>query len=275
MVVTRFGDRCSAAVGVATPTPRVTSPARGERVCDPRRMSALRWWSSLVLAIACGTPVRPPDTRPPGAPTNQHATLESDGSVSLSWVNSPDGDFARTLLARFPPGGRARKPDGTPAVGDPIGMDGTVLFLGNASAFVDRAAPVTCGVVSYRLWSQDTQGRWSDDIALIELDAGVTTPAPSQPVSDLTASAQSGALFVRWTNPSMSSGFFETRLVRKVGSAPASLTDGSPVLTTSLTQYSESLRNQVSGSRVFFAAFTCNACDRCQPIPATVSFTIP
>lgn len=233
------------------------------------------WWSPLCFALACGASATPPDTRAPGAPTNQRATVESDGSISLSWTSSPDGDFARTLLARFPPGGRARRPDGTPAVGDPIGMDGTVLFLGTASAFVDRAAPVTCGVVSYRLWSQDTQGRWSDDIALVELAAGATTPAPSQPVTDLTASAQSGALFVRWVNPPASSGFSETRLVRKVGAAPASLTDGSLVLTTSFTQYAESLRSQVPGTRVFFGAFTCNACDRCQPVPATVSFTVP
>ncbi len=237
-------------------------------------MPALRW-SSLFLALACGAPVRPPDTLAPGAPTNQHATVEADQSISLSWTNSADGDFARTLLARFPPGGRARRPDGTPAVGDPIGMDGTVLLLGNASAFVDRAAPVTCGVVSYRLWSQDTQGRWSDDLALVELDAGVTTPAPNQPVTDFTARAQSGALFLNWTNPASSSGFFETRLVRKIGSAPNSLTDGSPVLTTMFTQYAESLRGQPSGSRLFFAAFTCNACNRCQATPAVVSFTVP
>ncbi|MBM4780633.1 MAG: hypothetical protein GQE15_23290 [Archangiaceae bacterium] len=233
------------------------------------------WWSPLFFTLACGSSATPPDTRAPGAPTNQRATVDSDGSVSLSWTSSPDGDFARTLLARFPPGGRARRPDGTPAVGDPIGMDGTVLFLGTASAFVDRSAPVTCGVVSYRLWSQDTQGRWSDDIALVELDAGITTPPPTQPVTSLTASAQSGALFVNWTNPSASSGFSETRLVKKAGSAPASLTDGSLVLSTSFTQYVESLRGQVSGSRLFFAAFTCNACGRCQAMPATVSFTVP
>lgn len=238
-------------------------------------MFDLRWWSSLVLVAACGSSVRPPDTRAPGAPTHQRATVEPDGSISLSWTSSPDGDFARTLLARFPPGGRARRPDGTPAVGDPIGMDGTVLFLGNASAFVDRSPPVTCGVISYRLWSQDTQGRWSDDLALVELEAGVTTPAPSLPVSALTASAQSGALCVSWTNPAASSGFFETRLVRKVGAAPGSLTDGSPVLTTMSSQYAESLRGQPSGARLFFAAFTCNACGRCQPSPAVVSFTVP
>lgn len=239
-------------------------------------MPSLRWSSScLLLALACGSPVRPPDTLAPGAPTNQRATLDTDQSISLSWTNSADGDFARTLLARFAPGGRARRPDGTPAVGDPIGMDGVVLFLGREPAFVDRAAPATCGVVSYRLWSQDTQGRWSDDLALIELDAGATTPPPSQPVTSLTANAQSGSLFITWTNPTTASGFFETRLVRKVASAPTSLTDGSPVLTTMFTQYVESLRGQPAGTRVFFAAFTCNACGRCQSTPAVVSFTLP
>ena len=103
----------------------------------------------------------------------------------------------------------------------------------------------------------------------------MTTPAPNQPVSDFTARAQSGALFLTWTNPASSSGFFETRLVRKIGSAPNSLTDGSPVLTTMFTQYAESLRGQPSGSRLFFAAFTCNACNRCQATPAVVSFTVP
>ena len=239
-------------------------------------MPALRW-SSLFLALACGSPVRPPDTLAPGAPTNQHATVEADQSISLSWTNSADGDFARTLLARFPPGGRARRPDGTPAVGDAIGMDGTVLFLGNASTFVDRAAPVTCGVVSYRLWSQDTQGRWSEDIALIELPEGATSPAPTQPVTMMTAVASPGSpfLLVSWVNPPTSSGFFETKLVRKEGAPPSSLTDGDTVLTSMGTQFFQSLRSITPGTRLFYGAFACNACGRCQTMPTSVSFTLP
>lgn len=235
--------------------------------------------STLALATACGptTTLPTPDTRAPGAPTNQLATVQSDGSVSLTWKNAEDGDLARTLVARFQPGGRARKPEGTPAVGDAIGTDGTVIFLGLAESFVDLRAPTTCGSVSYRLWSQDTQGRWSEDIALIELPAGATSPAPTQPVTMMTAAASQGSpfLLVSWVNPPTSSGFFQTTLVRKEGSAPGSLTDGDTVLTSMGTQYFQSLRSIAPGTRLFYGAFACNTCGRCQAMPTTVSFTLP
>lgn len=235
--------------------------------------------SAVVFTAACSptTTLPTPDTRAPGAPTRQLATVQSDGTVSLTWKNAEDGDLARTLVARFEPGGRARKPEGTPAVGDAIGTDGTVIFLGLAESFVDLRAPTTCGSVSYRLWSQDTQGRWSDDIALLELAPGATSPAPSQPVTMLTAAIPSSSnfLLVSWVNPPTSSGFFQTTLVRKVGAPPASLTDGDTVLTTSGAQYGESLRTVAPGTRLFYGAFPCNACGRCQAMPAVVSFTMP
>lgn len=235
--------------------------------------------SSIIALAACGptTTLPTPDTRAPGAPTSQTATVQSDGSVSLTWKNAADGDLARTLVARFQPGGRARKPEGTPSVGDAIGTDGTVIFLGLAESFVDLRAPTTCGSVSYRLWSQDTQGRWSEDIALVELTPGATSPAPSQPVTMMSAAVPSGStsLVVSWVNPPTSSGFFQTTLVRKVGAAPASVTDGDTVLTTSGSQYAQSIRTLAPGTRLFFAAFPCNACGRCQAMPAVVSFTVP
>lgn len=229
-----------------------------------------------LAAVAC-TPVAPPDTQVPAAPTQQKGTVESDGTVSLSWTNTTAGDFARTLVARFPPGGSARTPEGTPAVGDPIGKDGVVIFLGADASFVDLTPPVTCGSVSYRLWSQNAQGRWSDDFASITLPAGATTPAPSQPVTQLAAATtnQNRTLFVTWVNPPTSSGFFQTSLVRKHGSAPANLTDGTLVLSTQGTAYAEALSTYPEGTRLFYAAFPCNTCGRCQLVPASVSFTVP
>ncbi len=235
--------------------------------------------STIALAGACSptTTLPTPDTRAPGAPTRQLAVVQSDGAVSLTWKNAEDGDLARTLLARFEPGGRARKPEGTPSVGDAVGTDGTVIFLGLAESFVDLRAPTTCGSVSYRLWSQDTQGRWSEDIALVELAPGITSPAPSQPVTMVTAAVPPGSnfLLVSWVNPPSSSGFFQTTLVRKVGAAPGSITDGDTVLTTMGGQYGESLRNLAPGTRLFYAAFPCNQCGRCQAMPAVASFTVP
>ncbi len=232
--------------------------------------------SALTLAMAC-SPVKPPDTQVPAAPTQQKGVVESDGTVSLTWVNTSEGDFARVLVARFPPGGTARKPEGTPAVGDPIGKDGVVVFLGTDASFVDLTPPATCGSLSYRLWSQDSQGRWSDDVATITLPAGATTPAPSQPVTQLSASAMSSnrILFVTWVNPPTSSGFFQTSVVRKLGSAPTSLTDGNLVVTTPGAAFSEALSAYAAGTRLFYGAFPCNSCGRCQQVPTTVSFTVP
>jgi phosphohistidine phosphatase SixA len=231
---------------------------------------------TVFFTLATCSPVtKPPDSQAPGAPTNQRAVVQSDGTVQLTWTNTTDGDFSRTLVARFLPGGSARKPEGTPAVGDAIGKDGVVIALGAESSFVDGTPPVTCGSVSYRLWSQDTQGRWSDDIATILLQAGATTPPPSQPVTQLSAQAQNRVISITWTNPPTSSGFFQTSLVRKLDSAPTSLADGSLILTTQGSQFSELLSNYPPQTRLFYAAFPCNACGRCQATPATVSFTIP
>lgn len=239
------------------------------------RLFTARLISALALVAACSPSMPQPDRQAPSAPTRQLAVVQSDGTVLVTWKNPSDGDLARTLLARFLPGGRARKPEGTPAVGDAIGTDGVVRFLGLEERFVDTSPPTTCGVISYRLWSQDTQGHWSDDIALVELPPGATTPPPTQPVSMASAVATGARLSVSWTNPPASSGFFQTTLVRKVGSAPASVTDGATVLTTMGSSFSESTLPYAPGTRLFYGAFTCNTCGRCQATPTVVSFTVP
>jgi phosphohistidine phosphatase SixA len=230
-----------------------------------------------LAAQACSPPPpRTVDMNPPAAPTEQRAEVRSDGTVQLSWTNPGDDDLARVLLARFLPGGTATRPEGTPAVGDAIGMSGSVVFLGLESSFVDSAPPTSCGALSYRLWAQDTQGRWSVGQALVELPAGTTTPAPSQAVTDLTASSTNGrAVFVQWTNPPPSSGFFQVALVRKSGVAPSSPTDGVPVATGAVSGFAEALRDYAPGERLFYAAFACNTCGRCRQAPTVVSFTVP
>ncbi|MBL8921467.1 MAG: hypothetical protein JNJ54_21585 [Myxococcaceae bacterium] len=227
---------------------------------------------SLVLLVSCSPDATPP-ANVPAAPAMVAATLQADGAVQLTWARAPSA--VRTLLARFQPGGTAQQPDGTPAVGDAIGADGVVLFLGAEEAFVDRSPPVTCGALSYRLWSQDAQGRWSESVGFVELGRGATTPAPTQAPSGLSATQVGRTLRVSWTNPPASSGFFQTTLVRKLGSAPASLSDGTQVLTTPGTLYSESLRPWSPDVQLFYAAFACNACGRCTAAPAVVSFTVP
>lgn len=227
--------------------------------------------SSIAVLAACSPVMQTPPL--PGAPTEQVATLQGDGTVSLTWKAGTNA--ARTLLARFQPGGTATRPEGTPAVGDAIGTDGTVLFLGAEEAFIDRGAPATCGVIGYRLWSQDSLGRWSEGVALVELGRGATTPAPTATVTQLTARQQGGSLFLSWTTPAVTTGFFQSTVLRKVGSAPTSLTDGSPVLTTTGSQYAESLRPYAPGTELFYAVFACNSCGRCLTTPTTVAFTVP
>jgi phosphohistidine phosphatase SixA len=229
----------------------------------------------LVLAACPGPEPKTVDMTPPSAPTQQRAEVRSDGTVEVSWTNSSDGDLSRVLVARFLAGGSALRPDGTPAVGDAIGTGGTVVFLGLASQFVDATPPSTCGAISYRLWSQDSQGRWSIDQALVELPAGATNPVPSQGIDALTAAARGQVLTVQWTNPPPSSGFFQVALVRKPGSAPGTPTDGVPLLTGTSTTFVEDLSGFAPGERLFYAAFSCNACGRCRQLPTFVSFTVP
>jgi phosphohistidine phosphatase SixA len=233
-------------------------------------------WSAALVLVACGMPQpKIVDMTPPSAPTQQRAEVRSDGTVQVSWTNSSDGDLARVLLARFLPGGSALRPEGTPAVGDAIGTSGTVVFLGLASEFVDPTPSPTCGAVSYRLWSQDSQGRWSIDQALVELPAGATTPPPSQAIDALTASSRDAVLTLQWVNPPPSSGFFQVALVRKSGAAPTTPTDGVPLLTGTFTAYAEGLEDFAPGERLFYAAFACNACGRCRQTPTSTSFTVP
>ncbi|MDX2012627.1 MAG: hypothetical protein SFW67_20685 [Myxococcaceae bacterium] len=230
----------------------------------------------VTVLVACpGPEPKTVDMTPPPAPTQQRAEVQSDGSVRLTWNTPGDGDLARVLVARFLPGGTATRPSGTPAVGDAIGVSGTVVFLGLATEFVDSSPPATCGAVAYRLWSQDTQGRWSIDQALVELQAGSTTPAPSQGIDGLMASAQGSRLTLQWANPPPSSGFFQVALVRKTAAAPTTPTDGVPLLTDTSTGFLDLLDGFAPGERLFYAAFSCNACGRCRQAPTVVSFTVP
>ncbi|MCU0697851.1 MAG: hypothetical protein MUC96_15100 [Myxococcaceae bacterium] len=230
----------------------------------------------VPLLVACpGPEPKTVDTAPPPAPTQQRAEVRSDGAVQLTWNNPGDGDLARVLVARFLPGGTATRPSGTPAIGDSIGVSGTVVFVGLATEFVDSSPPATCGAVAYRLWSQDTQGRWSIDQALVELGPGVTTRAPSQAIDALTVSSNDGVVGLSWVNPPASSGFFQMALVRKSGAAPTTPTDGIPLRTGTTTVFTESLDVFTPGERLFYAAFSCNECGRCRATPTVVSFTVP
>lgn len=227
----------------------------------------------LLLAACSSMPTLTPDSQAPSAPTRQRAQLQNDGSVLLTWKNPDDGDLAGVLVARFIPGGTARKPEGTPVVGDPIGTDGRVLFSGKEESFVDRTPPATCGVVSYRLWAQDTQGRWSEGLALIELPPGQTSPAPTEDVTQLSAARSGTALTVQWTNPAASTGFFQSTLVRRLGAAPVMLSDGSLLQTGTATSFTESAQSFAPGTQVFYGVAACNACGRCRA-PVVVSVTL-
>lgn len=206
------------------------------------------------------------------APSRQLATVQTDGSVTLTWKNGDD--IARTVVARFGPGQMPTAPTGPVAVGDALGA-GTVVLVGLEEVFVDRTPPAVCGVVTYRFWSQASDGRWSTEPVLAELPAGATTRSPNEPVSQLAVRLDGAALVVSWTNPASSTGFFQTSLVRKVGAAPTSPTDGQPVLTTMATTFSEPVAPFAAGSTVFYAAFTCNACGRCRAMPISTSYAVP
>ncbi len=217
-----------------------------------------RWWVCALLVAACGTnPPTPKDTQAPDAPTRQKGVMRP-GAAALSWKNTAASDFDLTLVVRHPVGELPVRPTGMPQVGDTLGT-GVVVYVGTEEHFTDSQVPAGCGPWSWALWSHDTSGLWSGGAATIEAPRGSTSQPPSMPISGFSADIRGSTVTLSWSNPSPSSGYYQTVIVRKAGTTPpAGLSDGVTISTGTLNSATDTFTSTQT-----WAAFTCNACGLC------------
>lgn len=226
----------------------------------------------VLVAVAC-SPAPREDVVPPDPPTQQTFTSSGVGAVTLTWRNPKDADFDGTLLARLAkPAGVKPAAKSTPMAGEAFG-DGKVLYLGNASTFLDSDAPTGCDPFAYQLWSRDRAGNWSAGPAQIDLAPGASSQTPLVAPTALTAAAIDGDVQLAWTNPPANSGYAELRVVRKQGPvAPSTSTDGVAIYRGPDATTAEPLQGLAAGTWSY-GVFACNACGLCHPTPASVRFT--
>lgn len=157
--------------------------------------------------------------------------------VTLSWKN-PGGDFAGVRIVRktgsFPAG---------------YG-DGTTVYDGTGTGFTDTS--VTNGTTYYyKAFAYDSNPIYTGGVGVVATpQADVTPPAN---VSGFSVTAGDTLVNLSWTNPG-DSDFSGVRIVRKTGSYPAGIADGTVVYNGTGTSYVDTGRT--NGVTYYYAAFS-------------------
>jgi len=184
-----------------------------------------------------------PDEVPPAEVTDLTAS-PGNMSVSLSWTNPGDADFAGVMVRRSSitnPG---------VADGDLVGI---VATPGNS--LLDDGL-MNYSAYYYTLFTFDYNGNYSVGAytaAMPEAGAGDTTPPGV--VSGLRAIPSNGQVVLEWVNPG-DADFAGVMLRRSTGSAPATSSDGSLVtqLASPGATYTDS--SATNGLVFYYSAFT-------------------
>jgi hypothetical protein len=158
------------------------------------------------------TEPEPPDETPPGEVKDLAVAKVTTNSVTLSWVNPTDDDFAEVIVRR------AEGP--TPPANSTAGFD-VPVDEDLTSATDTDLTPNT--EYSYAVFTRDNTGNTS---------SGVTRPATTKPlpVTVLTANAAVTSVKLTWTNPTEPTAPDEV-IVRgaKSPTPPSDPEDGYPV----------------------------------------------
>ena len=176
------------------------------------------------------------DTTPPGDVSGLTAT-PGDGSISLTWTNPTDADFA---------GVRILRKTGSAPTGP---TDGTVVHQGAGTSQADMG--LTNGTTYYyRAFTYDAVLNYSSGVTANGTPGGDSTPPGD--VSGLTATAGDTQISLSWTNPP-DADLAGVRILRKTGSAPTSPTDGTVAYQgTGTSQVDTGLTN---GTTYYYRAF--------------------
>lgn len=145
------------------------------------------------------------DITPPAKALSAISSIDKEKkSITLTWSNPQDDDFAKVVVVR--------KQDQEPQTKD----DGVVVYEGNANSFIDTDVLLD-GIYYYKIFALDEVPNYSEGVALsaslssssqIQID----TVAPDMP-KNFDAQQKNGLVSLSWTNPT--SDDFDSVVVRR------------------------------------------------------------
>lgn len=221
---------------------------------------------ALVFLAACGP--RPTFVDPP-----VRASLEvSPATAVITWEKGLNAQS--TLIARTLGTVDATAPDGGLAIGDELGA-GVVIALSEGTTFTDNKLPEGCGPFAWHLWSRAADGTWAKTAATVRSLRGAHTLAPTAEVTALTSSFEGSGVRLSWQPPEASTAFEGVTVVRKRGSAPTAVTDGTSVYSGPSSTLTEPLTALSAAEPTWYAVFNCNACGKCGQTAPSLAITAP
>ncbi|MBK8468236.1 MAG: hypothetical protein IPL45_00125 [Actinomycetales bacterium] len=208
---------------------------------------------------------RPPDTTAPAPVTGLAAAAGSPTSVTLSWTNPTDADYAGVVSRRT----TGATPPASITDGD------LVAALDNsATSHTDTGLTPSTGY-AYAVFTHDSVPNYATPATTT-----VSTPAPPDttapgPVTGLAAAAGSPtSVTLSWTNPT-DADYAGVMIRRTTGATPpASITDGDLVaaLDNSATSYTDTA--VAPATQYAYAVFTRDAVPN-YATPATTTVSTP
>jgi|GEM_PF-1376652 len=178
------------------------------------------------------------DITAPGAVSNFNLVQSAGGLMSLSWTNPTDPDLAGIKIVR--------KTSGYPT----SVVDGVVIYTGSGTSTTDSGL-TNNATYYYAAFAYDNTPNYSvinnDSKALVLVDS----VAPGS-VSNLQATAGINSVNLSWTNPA-DLDFAGVKVLRKTGSYPSSVTDGTVVYTGIGTSTTDN--GLTNGTTYYYAAF--------------------
>lgn len=227
--------------------------------------------SAVTVILSCSPAPTKIDNQNPDPVTQQKATA-TGGKVSLAWKKPADSDYATTLVVRYL-GALDGKPEKGAAyvAGDTLGS-GTVVYVGERSAFEDNGVPTGCIGFSYQFFTNDLSGNWSAGVD-VTVSPGAASFPPSASPTEASATRDATHITVTWINPDPNAGWASIEVRRTRGKAAASVKDGVSAYGGTGTSLSEPVSLAGSGE-LFYTVFACNLCGVCAPMPTASSITI-
>ena len=178
-------------------------------------------------------------------PGHQFTATTGDATADLAWAN-PTTAYDIVQIVRK-------------AGSQPTGpSDGTIVFQGNSTTFRDYGV-VNGTVYEYAVWTMHN-GRFSTPARV------TVTPnsGPPSPVTAARADPGDGTVTLSWTNPS--AAFNSIKVVRKAGTPPTGITDGTSSTTASArppsTRASRTTRSTTTPSGSSGTACSLRRCGR-------------
>ncbi|MFZ5446688.1 MAG: hypothetical protein ACOZQL_42265 [Myxococcota bacterium] len=222
--------------------------------------------AALVLFAGCGP--RPTFVEPPLRPDVQ----VSPATAVLTWEKGINAQT--TLVARTLGTVEATAPDGGLVVGDALG-GGQVIAVTEGTTYTDNQLPDGCGPFAWHLWSRAADGTWAKSAATVRSLRGAHTIAPTAEVTALSSSFEGNTVRLSWMPPEASTAFEGVTVVRKRGSAPSSVLDGTSVYSGPSSTVTEPLSALSPSAPTYYAVFNCNACGKCGASAPSLAISAP